>query len=76
MGGIIKDKIVQDEFDIDLDVHVIGKPARYIYRPVEFSNLMNFFHVDNIRERTKIKAQQAYDKLKQKVSHLKDRVLV
>ena len=43
---------------------------------MEFSNLMSFFHVENIRERTKIKAQKAYDKLKRKVSNLKDRVLV
>ena len=24
MGGVIKDKILQDEFDIDLDVHVMS----------------------------------------------------
>ena len=41
---------VKDEYDIDLDVHVIGKPARYIYRPDEFSKLASFFHVENIKE--------------------------
>ena len=65
-----------DEFDIDLDVYIIGKPARYIYRPSEVSKLANFFHVEDIKEETKLKAKQAYESLKHKVNNLKDKVLV
>ena len=65
-----------DEFDIDLDVYVVGKPARYIYRPGEVNKLANFFHVENIKEQTRLKAKQAYESLKDKVSDLRDKVLV